>query len=148
MQVDDDADADYTIEEVQAKLEQEWGADYQTKFEDASRAVQQFFKNDDESLQWLSRRIGNHPMAVRLALRLAAIYSGHGLPAAPFTPNPPADKSLDEQIARFSPGGDLHEKWIGGDRQANEQRLALYKKKHPGSIDVADLAGWGLGINK
>ncbi len=120
-----------TPEEVENVLRAEWGPDFESKYEDASKAVQQFFKNDDESLQWLAARIGNHPMGVKLALRLAAIYSGNGLPEKSGAPNTAA---LDAEIREFQPGGRFYVDWISGDHALQQRRLALYSKRWPKKI--------------
>ena len=122
-------------EAVQDVLRAEWKEDFESKYQDASKAVQQFFKNDAEGLEWFSQRIGNHPQAVKVALRLAAIYSGNGMPA----PLPPAQsKSLDDAIKQFEPGGAKHDKWVNGDSRLNDERLSLYNQKYKGQKVVID----------
>jgi hypothetical protein len=122
-----DPDEDFTVEEVQDKLREEWGSDFDQKYEEASKAVQQFFKNDDEGLEWFSRRVGSHPQAVKLAYRLAAIYSGNGLPEKSSAPNATA---LDAELKKFEKGGEYFDRWLGGDTQLNERRIELYRRRH------------------
>jgi hypothetical protein len=128
-----DDDQDFTIEQVQESLQQEWGEDYQQKYSEASKAIQLFFKDDPENLDWFSRRVGNDPRLVKLAYRLSAMISGYGKPAAIATPSAPA-KSIDEQIREFDVGGSKYERWANGDRRLDAERQELYRRKFPGQI--------------
>jgi hypothetical protein len=129
-----DPDEDFTVEQVQDKLREEWGSDFDQRYEDASEAVTQFFKNDPEGLEWFARRIGNHPQAVKYALRLAAIYHGNGLPQ---DSTGPSTTDIDNALKDFEPGGKHFDAWLGGDRKLNEQRIELYRRRHPGKITIS-----------
>lgn len=111
----------------------EWGEDYQQKYSEASKAIQLFFKDDPENLDWFSRRVGNDPRLVKLAYRLSAMISGYGKPApGAITATPAANSSLDAQLADFAEGGRHHERWMQGDVSLNNLRLRLYNRKFKG----------------
>jgi hypothetical protein len=122
-----------TPEAVENVLRNEWGDDFETKYEDASKAVQQFFKGDNETLEWLSQRVGNHPVAVKIALRLAAIYSGNGLPQKTAGADTAA---LDAQLKDFEKGGKHFDAWLGGDKKLNDHRIRLYSQRYKGRVTI------------
>jgi hypothetical protein len=96
------ADVDYSVEQVEDKLREKWGSDYDQKYQDTSEAVAHFLKMTMKVCSGLAAESENHLMAVKLALRLAAIYSGNGMPAPPTLPA--MNKSLDDALADFQPG--------------------------------------------
>jgi hypothetical protein len=123
-----------TEEETKTALKTKWGGDFDKNYADAEEGAKAFFADSTELYEMFKGTpLARTPLFVERMreYRLATMEDTEPALA------PGQDSNLDAMIADIEkPGGAKYERWIKGDSQINDERLALYAKKHPGKVEI------------
>jgi hypothetical protein len=123
-----------TEEETKTALKTKWGGDFDKNYADAEEGAKAFFADSTELYEMFKGTpLARTPLFVERMreYRLATMEDKEPAQA------PGQDSNLDAMIADIEkPGGSKYERWIKGDSQINDERLALYAKKHPGRVEI------------